>query len=162
MKSTDSAYMGATLQIVHYLGAVWIKNMFGPRRLFQTLSVQLMDGGAHSPPTFLLHHPDHPPTSIFVVTLTFHMYCSHCQHIVFSILYQTDLEWPLFSLNDMGLTFKWCDLYIYKINSLQVLHVRTDSSTASTPRRPFSGLPVQFQSTRWAPTPTPPSPTPAL
>ena len=50
--------MGATLQIVHYLAAVWIKNMFGPRRLFQTLSVQLMDGGAHSLLTFLLHHPD--------------------------------------------------------------------------------------------------------
>ena len=73
--------MGATLQIVHYLAAVWIKNMFGPRRLFQTLSVQLMDGGAHSPPTFLLHHPDHPTTSIFVVTLTFHMKGIHRQHI---------------------------------------------------------------------------------
>ena len=65
------------------------------------------------------------------------------------------MEWPQFSLNDMGLTFRWCDLYIYKINSLQVLHVRRDSSTASTPRRPFSGLPVQFQSTRWATTPHP-------
>ena len=65
------------------------------------------------------------------------------------------MGWPQFSLNDVSLTFRWCDLYIYKINSLQTLHVRTDSSTASTLRRPFSGLPVQFQSTRWATAPTP-------
>ena len=56
---SDTVHSGQFTDENMYTQKCTDENMFCPRRLFQTLSVQLMDGASHSPQTFLLHHQHH-------------------------------------------------------------------------------------------------------
>ena len=86
-----------------------LRNMFSPRRLFQTLSVQLMDRATHSPQTFLLHHQHHHSNVAFV-----HHYHHHSSVLL-------PLSLPKSSSQLSSSSFPRCPISI-SLLGLQILH----------------------------------------